>query len=224
MSLYHVFTQYVPKDPDTIRRNTLAQTSWPRQFWRPCPVRDEDVPRLWQEEGRSFPYLRDLFDFSVQGKLDTDIIIHTNADIHVRSDCSLRICFALQETDACYCFRRDFARLDSVPPDDVFVTGHDYPGHDLTAFRVGWWRQHRSEMPDMVVGFEAYDPCIRILIDKTNPGKDVTLHDLIAHERHSSYWEKSENRYRLNGQKYNIALAKGFLSANGIDPRTRGLR
>jgi hypothetical protein len=186
-------------------------------------VRDQDLPRLWKEEGRAFPLLRDVFDFAGRDKRISDILIYTNADIHVRSDCSAQVALTLQGTDACYCFRRDFPRLNSVLADDAFATGEDYPGHDLTAFRVGWWQQYRSEMPDMVVGLEAWDPCIRVLIDKTNPDKDVTLHDLIAHERHSSYWEKAENRYRLNGQKHNIALAKAFLAANGINPKTRGL-
>lgn len=178
---------------------------------------------MWREEGRAFPLVRDVFDFAAQGKAASDILIYTNADIHVRSDCCVQVVFALQESDACYCFRRDFSKLDAVLADDSFAKGHDYPGHDLTAFRVGWWNAYREEMPDMVLALEAWDPCIRLLIDKTNSGKDVTLHDLIAHERHSSYWEKSENRYRLNGQKHNIALAKAFLTANGINPRTRGL-
>lgn len=223
MSLYHVFSAYLPQDPDTVRRNELAQTTWPDQPWQEYPVRDQDLPRMWKEEGRAFPLVRDVFDFAVRGKAGSDILIYTNADIHVRSDCSAQVAFALQDSDACYCFRRDFPRLDAVLADAAFAKGQDWPGHDLTAFRAGWWQLHRSEMPDMILAHEAWDPCIRVLIDKTNAGKDVTLHDLIAHERHSSYWEKSENRYRLNGQKHNIALAKAFLTANGINPRTRAL-
>lgn len=223
MSLYHVFTAYTPRDPDTVRRNALAQSTWPRQRWRECPVRDEDLPRAWREEGRALPYIRDVFDLAADGKSDCDILVHTNADIHVRSDCSVRIVFALQEADACYCFRRDFPRLNFVLPDEKFVTGEAYAGHDLTAFRVGWWRRHREEMPDMILGLEAWDPCIRVLIDKTNQGANVLLRDLIAHERHASFWEAPANRYRLRGQKTCIALAKAFLTANGINPKTRGL-
>jgi hypothetical protein len=60
--MHHVYTAYAPGDPDTARRQRIAQSTWPRQPWKECPVADADLPRLWQEKGRSFPYLRDLFD------------------------------------------------------------------------------------------------------------------------------------------------------------------
>lgn len=223
MSLFHVFTAYSPKDPDTVRRNTLAQSTWAQQTWRECPVQDEALPRMWREEGRAFPYIRDVFDLGCEGKMDSDILIHTNADIHVRSDCCTQIVFALQGTDAAYCFRRDFPRLNAALHDEQFSTGHGYAGHDLTAFRIGWWRAYRLQMPDMILGLEAWDPCIRVLIDRTNPDSDVLLHNLIAHERHGSFWENKSNRYRLRGQKLCLELAKAFLRAQGINPRKYGI-
>lgn len=223
MSVIHCYSEYETQDPETIRRQTLARETWLLQPWSERPVRDEMLPRLWKEEGRQVPYLRDLFDYSSQGCADNDIVIHTNSDIHVRSDCTLRVSFALQFASACYCFRRDFSRITSRLPDEDYAKGYDYPGHDLTAFRAGWWRSYREVMPDMLVGREGWDPCMRLLIDRTNMGREVRLRDLIAHERHPSLWENPANRHRLRGQKYNLQLAKAFLSSNGVNPRAHGI-
>lgn len=221
--IYHVFTQYTPKDPDTVRRNEVAQRTWRLLPWTERPVRDEDLPRMWEEEGRRLPFIRDVFDFAANGLGDHEIIVHTNADIHVRSDACICIVCALQETDAVYCYRRDFGRLDEPVKSEDYIKGVAYAGHDMTAFRVGWWHQWRQAMPDMILGLEAWDPCIRTLIDATNHGRANLLHDLIAHERHTSYWEDPKNRYRLRGQKLCLDLARKFLRSYGVNPRRHGI-
>jgi hypothetical protein len=78
-------------------------------------------------------------------------------------------------------------------------------------------------MPDMILGLEAWDPCYRTLVDVTNPAKRVCVKDVIYHERHNSYWERPENRKRLKGQKLCLALAAGFLSKHGVDPKRHGI-
>lgn len=221
--IYHVFSAYEPTDPEVVRRVHLAQQSWKRLPWVEKPARDADMPRLFHEEGKALPYLRDVFDFAVSNLQPGEIVIHTNSDIHVRSDACIQVACTLQGMDALYCFRRDFPRLDAPLHDEDFVKGHDYSGHDMTAFRAGWWQAHRVKMPDMLVGREAWDPCLRILIDQTNPGGHTRLNDLIAHERHGSYWENPANRYRLKGQKLNLALAKAFMLAHGVNPRQHGI-
>lgn len=224
MSLYHVFTAYASSDPDTVRRNRLAQTTWARQPWHEAPVYDNQLPRMWREEGREFPYIRDVMDEGLRGASDHDIGIYTNADILVTSHCGLVVAGALQDADACYAYRRDFGRLDAALPDDQVPNGAAYAGSDLCGFRVGWWRKWRTEMPDMVLGLEAWDPCYRTLVDATNPGRRVVVENVIYHERHGSYWERSENRYRLKGQKYCLKLAADFLRRHGKDPARHGIR
>ncbi|MDB6110584.1 MAG: hypothetical protein JWR69_2334 [Pedosphaera sp.] len=223
--IHHVYTAYAPSDPDTARRQRIAQATWPRQPWKECPVADADLPRLWQEKGRSFPYLRDLFDAGCQGCRDEDILVYTNADIMVRSDCCAKIAEALQTVDACYCYRRDFHhRVESPIPDADYAKGLDYAGSDLKAFRVIWWRAYREDMPDMLIGNEAYDPVLRQLIDETNGAENGTrIRDVICHERHGSYWENPKHRYTLKSQLHNLGLAKAFFVARGIDPRRFGI-
>lgn len=218
--IYHVFTDYAPADPETARRNRTAQSTWPRQSWQPLPVRDADLPRMWLERGRAFPYIRDVLDIGVEKADPEDIIIYTNADIMVRGDCCAKVSEALQTVDACFSYRRDFHhRIESPVPDRDFEKGYDYPGSDLEAFRAGWWRHWRGEMPDMLIGAEAYDPVLRELIMETNHHNAAcVLRDVICHERHASYWENPAHRYKLKSQWHNIGLAKAFFIERGINP------
>lgn len=221
--IHHFYTSYVPKDPDTLRRNKVAQETWKRLPWVERPVSDDRLSRMWEEEGRRLPYVRDVFNCAADGLQDNEILIYTNADIHVRSDTCVAVACLLQSSDAAYCFRRDFGRLDAPLTDEQYAKGFAYAGHDLTAFRVGWWRHWQHAMPDMILGLEAWDPCIRILIDRTNYQRPTLLHDLIGHERHPSYWENPANRYRLKGQKYCLDLARKFMRSYGVNPRSHGI-
>jgi hypothetical protein len=223
MSLYHCYTKYEATDPDTVRRNFIAQATWKQQPWTEIPVRDEDLSRLWKEEGRQFAYLRDVFSKASDPLKPDDVLIYTNADIHCRADCSMQVLECLRSAGACYAFRRDFGRLEKPVESNRYASGNLYCGSDLCGFRVSWWRQHRQNMPDMILGLEAWDPCWRLLVERTNPGKTVCLRDIIAHERHNSYWERGENRMRLKGQVYCRELAARWLKGHGINPAQHGL-
>jgi len=217
--MFHVYTSYAPSDPETARRHRVAQMTWPRQPWVDFPIKDTDLPRMWQERGKTFPYVKDLFDFACHDRPNSDILVFTNSDIMVRGDACARVAEALQIADACFSFRRDFHhRVETPIPDKDFEKGMDYPGHDLFAFRCGWWRDYREEMPDMIIGFEAWDAVLDVLIRETNP-HGVPLKDIICHERHGSYWENPVHRYKLKSQQHNLGLARVFMVERGIDPR-----
>jgi hypothetical protein len=189
----------------------------------PC----EALPRQFEHRGGNRPYIRDWFDAGCEGLGETDIVAASNADVMVRGDLCLKLAACLQESNALYTYRRDFHhRIESAPPDADFIKGNDYPGTDLVAFRAGWWRRWRLQLPDFVLGYEAWDPCFRLLVDQTNPGATTCLRDCIAHERHGgpSHWEHPANRYSWRGQKYNLMLAASFLRRNGVNPRVHGIR
>ena len=213
----HLFTDYFISDGNAARRNRIARSTWPVQGWEEVPIRDDQLPRLWEEDGKALPYIKDVFDLGMTSHGD-DILIYTNADICLSIDCRAKVEKHLEKADACYAYRRDFQRIDVPIPDDGIRSGQDYAGSDLCGFKVRWWIQHRDEMPDMILGLEAWDPCYRTLVDVTNPGKPVSVRDVIYHERHSSFWEQPMNRYRLDGQKYCLRLACEFLKAHGVNP------
>lgn len=223
MSTFHCFTKYVPTDPDTIRRMTIAQGTWKEQPWTEIPVRDEDLSRLWREEGRQFVFVKDVFNFASKDLKADDILIYTNADIHCRCDCAHQVALTLAQSSACYCFRRDFGKLQKPLEPDEYKNGGAYCGSDLAAFKVSWWRRCVHDMPDMILGMEAWDPCFRRLVEITNRGKPIVIRDVIGHERHNSFWERAENRHRLKGQLYNRALAAKWMRAHGVNPGMHGL-
>lgn len=225
MKLFHAYCDYVPRDSETQRRMDLAKLSWKTQPWTEVPLRDGEMPRMFDDGIRKVPYIKDMLDMACNGKSGDDVIVLTNSDIHVRSDISRRIEEAMNNSDAAYCFRRDFHHRITQPIEDhMFVRGHDYAGSDLYVFKVKWWNEHKYEYPDMLNGTEAWDAVMRVLIEKTNWGKKVMMKDVIAHERHGSTWEASANRYSLPSQKHNLRLAWEWFMNRNIDPTRYGLK
>lgn len=223
--IVHVHSAYTPKDDETRRRQAVAQASWPATGWQERPITDPSLPRLFREKGVPIPYIRDLFDAGTYGLGDSDIVVFTNADIGVASNARFRIAEALQFNDATYAFRRDFYhRVESPIADADIGTGRHYPGSDLFAFRAGWWRAWRNDYPDLLLAREAWDACLRILIEQTNPNKPVSLPDLIWHERHNNGWEGAGLRYTLPGQVYNLRLAYLWITLRKLNPAAFGIR
>jgi len=224
--MIHFCTDYVSTNPDVIRCRDIARRTWKELQWQERPIKDSDLPRLYKADGKSLPFMKDVFDLGVKDAADREICVFTNDDIQIHFSTPYAIAARLQETDACYCFRRDFppGRTEPVPYKD-YISGHDYPGSDLYAFRAGWWRRVRGQMPDMILANEAWDAVLRCLIDMTNRGKQTGMKDLIAHEKNgASWWERPENRYTLHGQKHNLTQAYHWFRKHGYEPRTFGVR
>lgn len=227
---YHFYSSFPVKDPETFRRQSLAEKTWDLQDWEELPIYDEVLPRMFDERGRKFPYLKDVFDSAFKRtRSGSDILVYTNADICVSTDCSKRIEAHLENRGACYAFRRDFGRLEAPIPDSSIQQGENYPGTDLFAFRASWWADNGRYFPDMILGREAFDPVMRVLMENTNHLKPLSLPNLIYHERHgaptgSVYWEDPRHRYTLPGQLHNLRLAYDWLPRNGYKPENFGIR
>lgn len=223
-NVWHFYPWFVSKNPEVNRCNEQAKQTWKKVAWQDVPVPDECLPRLYTKDGRALPYMKDVFDKGIEKAADNDICIYTNTDVQIRSDVLKHVEIVLKQSDALYCFRRDFPPKTGIVPDANYVHGHAYSGSDLYAFRARWWRQQRQNMPDMVLGAEAWDAIFRLLIERTNKNKQVFIADVIAHEKDGfSWWEKPENRYRLYCQRYNLGLAREWLRVRGIDPRRFGI-
>lgn len=223
--IFHFYSHHTPVDPEAQRRTFLAQTTWGHQNWIERPIKDDRLPRMFNENGRQLPFIRDLFDAACEELNPEYILVFSNSDIGFARNAMLRIVCALQANDAGYAFRRDaHHRVDRVPSDDEFSHWNDYPGNDVFFFRKRWWRQHRQTFPDMLLAREAWDACMRVLIEATNADKPLSLPNLVWHERHGSHWEASANRYSLPGQLHNLGLARVFLVKMGHNPAAFGIR
>jgi hypothetical protein len=179
---------------------------------------------MWTENGRSFPFVKDVIDMGMKGAADEDIAIYTNADICLHTKASLLIATAMQETNALFAYRRDFGFETKFPlTDEQITSGAHYPGSDLYAFRYNWWRRNSQNFPDLILGAEAWDACLRVLIEQTNRGRLTQIDNIIYHTRHNSYWEKPENRYKLGMQRHCLRLAGAFLARCGENPGKYGI-
>ena len=222
--IVHVYSSYPATSQEASRRRGLAVRTWKMQPWEERPVADGMV-RMFKDGIRSVPYLKDVFRVGCSDLTPYNIVVYTNSDICVRSDACSVISEVLRDRDACYAFRRDFDRLTDVLPDSQISNGNSYCGTDLFAFRVHWWKTHGNEFPDMLLGSEAWDAVMRVLVETHNPkGGQSGIADLIYHERHPSVWEDGRNRWRIDSQKHNLRLACVWLKDRGLNPEQFGIR
>lgn len=221
--IYHVYSSYHPQNATTLRRMNLVASTWAQQPWKEIPV-SERTGRVFTDEAGTVPYIKDIFNIACSGKQDTDIIVFTNADICVHSNCAQLIVAALQSVHAAYAFRRDFDFLNTALPDAVIPTGTDYIGCDLFAFRVAWWTTYGDSFPDMLLGREAWDCVLRLMMDWSNEDLRTVIPNIIYHERHPTVWENHANRHRLPSQMHNLRLAKAWLAYYNVNYSRFGIK
>ena len=177
---------------------------------------------MWtKDEGKRLPFLQDVVEHAVYAARDEDWVLLTNTDTCFVPNLVCRLEAGLAGHKCGYSHRRDFPRLERLLTADEAAAGHRYVGKDLFVFRRAWWEAHRNEMPDMIYGAEGWDALLSVLIDESH-GK--VWDDIIYHERHGSYWEKSENRYSVPSQIHCLDLAKKFCVKHGIDQGKHGFK
>lgn len=221
-TLYHVYSDFLPQQEYNRRRYKFAEKTWQDQYrigcWKTVAILDKDLARSAKTtigDWREVPFVKDLIDKGAERVRDFDIIVFTNRDICFHPKLTARLLDRMKSTDACYSFRKDFQRLHSPLSEAQIKNGICQCGTDLFAFKKSWWMRNRDVFPDMLLGTEAWDWCLRILVDQTNRSCETAFEDLIYHEQHPSEW--LNNRFKLPGQFYNRALARTFLVARGID-------
>lgn len=220
--LVHVFSQFSPSDVETRRRQSLALTSWRKQYalntgWASKPLADTSLPRMFTDGFRQLPYIRDLLDRGCDNEPDSAIIVFANSDIVAAPSLTTRLLQRMQFTDVCYAHRRDLKVVDHLLSDASIRFGMVSPGMDLFAFRASWWRTHRLAFPDMVLGAEWWDRIMVILMEKSSRSEiNIRFDDICCHQQHAAAWERPENRYSIPSQHANSKLAEAFFRKERI--------
>lgn len=215
--IYHAYSAYIHSSPDVKRRLDFAKSTWSLQPWVDLPLPDS-IGRRVEDELSGVPCVKEIVDFAANDKQSSDIVVLTNTDICCSSDCCVKIVCGLMFSDAVCCKRRNFPKLTRHLASSEISSGVLCNGLDLFAFRVGWWRSNRDEFPDMVIGRENWDFVLYVLIEITNPKRDIVLPDLIYHEAHVSDWIKPDNINRLSSQLYNRELGEPWMERRGVNP------
>lgn len=216
-TIIHIYSEYESSSSETNRRNSFAATTW--DYHHECgKMVDVGIPDAFLQRNSThvgdkfpIPFVKDLVNAGYQRAQAQDVIMLTNRDTCLSSECSDRLLHKMTLADACFSYRRDFKRISLHIPPDQIKKGQFYPGCDLFAFRPSWWTHYRDVMPDMLLGYEAWDRVMRELVTKSNPAEDVSFNDLIYHESHQNNWEQPRNRRSHPCQIYNRQLARSFL-------------
>lgn len=207
---WHVWSDY-EMSGDALSRHLLAKSTWAETDWVTFPVRENE--RVLKDPMRELPFIKDLVNKAVNAAGPRDIIVLTNADSCLAPCITGSIADTLAFYDCAYSYRRDFDVLSKKKTVEEIAVGKRYAGSDLFAFTVKWWKENEPAFPDMVLGAEGWDWCLRELMRK---GNYTGFTDLVYHQKHANEWE---HRNDLPSQIHNRNLASDFLSRLGIAHR-----
>jgi hypothetical protein len=174
------------------------------------PVSNEQLRRTAKSQlhdPRALPFLRDLLDAGVQCCTPADLIVFTNDDVLFAPGLTETL-FHMEQ--CAWASRHEFIRLSAQPTCLDIISARKHCGADLFAMTPRWWRKHRPEWPDMVVGCEAVDLVLRKLM-AANGG--VELHAELAHEEHASWWQTHRGD---PAAEHNRRLAADWLGKRGL--------
>lgn len=209
-----VYDDVEPLDPEESRRFAYAMSTWKFHFNSGDMLEFHTSVGQWGRtsadlgDPRPAPYFRDLIDYGMKYAQPEDIVVYCNRDIFLTTHAPERIIEGTNRNGMMVSWRRNFKPKDGKLYKHVTHAKRD-GGVDLIAFKPDWWSKYRDEIPDMLIGREAYDWIIRTLAEELH-GKSIYVDDVIGHEPHESFWKK--NKKTNPGQQHNRALAKVFFA------------
>jgi hypothetical protein len=225
-SLHLVIQEYTPEHEEEKLRVANAKSTWEEalknqkhtQMYRPSV---KDMPRNSNSIGdpRGLMFINDILDYAADKASGYhDIICYTNTDICLTQD-ALEVVFAkLKTLEACFS-----ARVDCTLPEaqQRFLSPHlaQYPayvGTDLVAFRKRWWTKWREIMPPLILGYEAWDWVMRMIIRQVEGDGAEIRPPVCYHARHTPFWADGRNIQTHPGQLYCRRIARQWALDNGL--------
>lgn len=220
--IIHTWSDWREGEPDIElrKRAHVAQSSWLPEYatgyWIPAEHLRTPTTRTGKDIGDPHPiaYAKDTIENGIKlATKDSDIICLTNADIGFSPGLTGHILEVVARKGAAFSHRRDFDKID-VPflSESQVRKGRWYPGSDLFCFTVGWWKAHKAEYPDYLLGREFWDEALRQLI-KYHGGGD--LQACAWHCWHESFW-CGDLRDKLPGNIHNKKLILEWFKETGF--------
>lgn len=227
-----VYSDYNTTDEGEQCRLSNAMHSWRFHFdsgdMLDFPVKISDLPRTSKDIGdtKSMPFINDIIDWGMRFARPEDVVVYINRDVSLTTKAPQRLMESIDRNyGAAVAFRRN---ISNPEPGRYYHTVRNYPcdgGFDVFAFRPMWWERHKLRLPNMYIGREAYDACLRNMVEEAATGKTISklredywnnphyCDDVCWHTEHASYWQ--ENKLTSPSQVVNRTAALEFFSKRG---------
>ncbi len=141
---------------------------------------------------------------------DPNLLVLTNDDVLFAPGLTDSVEQNVPQAKCAWASRHEFVRLPQAPTCLEILCARKHCGADLFAMTPAWWRAHRRDYPDMLLGAPAWDMVMRRLMQLTG---GVELHAALAHEEHLSHWLTHRNDPSAT---YNEALAAEWLAERDL--------
>jgi len=229
----HTTSFFCPsRTSETFRRHYHALLTWVYQYDNKqmihCPYYDSQMKRTSKDVGDRLcmPFIRDIFNNALCRCNQEDVITFCNSDICMTENIIEKSCEQLQKHQCTFSFRRDIydLKLDYfIPFDKIEEYTKWYVGMDYTAFTKKWWSKHMFLTTDALIGKPTWDWMMRFVFTySVNPktamntsvydlGKIVETSNVIYHEKHPSFAERSDIYLKDRANIYNFTTMVYFL-------------
>jgi len=217
-TLIHVYSDY-NRDGDAQRRHDVARVTWDREYksgrWLSLSVQLKHVPRHSGMIGdpRPVPFVNDMVAETERLKIAeaNDLIVLTNDDISLAP--GLTDTLMKFRGDCAFSNRRDFKSINRSVSTIGLASGHHYPGTDLFAFTLKWWRE--QNFPDMYLARNQFDYVIRSAMQLSGASEIPVA---TAHEQHPSFWSTGNNENTNPANLWNRKQATNWFLSKGLTP------
>lgn len=233
--IWHVMERHKTTNQEAIARTLQAEASWLDIY----KARDMKPCHLWRyprsskqlDDPRQLPFLKDVLEEGLSRCRDNDIVLWTNDDTIMHTQCVEAVLKLLKTTDAISSFRVNFNRGQVPPltaaPADICATGKFDLGRDLFAFRDSWLKRNWHLIPDFLLGEMEFDLVLAVLIrklaglatTKANISEVLPQVELprgyVLHEMHTRSWVSDEFK-KSPSKLWNQKLCLEWYSDNGM--------
>jgi len=194
----------------------------------PLLVTDKDFSRTSGSFGdvRNLPFIHDILDKAYSFSYsDNDIIMMVNDDICFIDGSLKKMIEKTKSVGSTYAHRRDIhgnmfntlglsSLTRSLTKEEIKI-GHRQDGTDTIFMTRNWWYNiGRESLPDFVIGCEAWDTIMIMIMRLSRSGWG--FRNTTYHQYHGGWWEQQNNRFTNIGQIHNRRHAKAILIAYGL--------
>jgi|ERR1700722_87979 len=166
---------------------------------------------------RTLPYITDIIDRGcTEPATDKDIVVFSNSDVALVPEALAVLRQKMEKMDCCFSRRVDVLNFDTRHTLNTLKGKSAHVGADLFAFRIGWWKEHRDEIPAVFLAAEGWDAVSRWWCLKHNPKAEIET-PICFHAVHRPFWSRPSQIHTNPAQIYNRKVCEEWVRGNGLD-------